>query len=348
MLNADRRIFGLLALASVAAGPACGDEDAAAIHSRARVITDGQEETGHRSVGYLASGDLVGCTGTMVGPRTVLTAGHCISGDSQTFVLGGAEYVSQSSVIHSKYDPTTRLNDIGVLRLRRAVHVVPSALAPWPKGAGASVSLVGFGATSEGSTDSGTKRRAVNTIKSLHTTTFNIAGTGGGTGNVCHRDSGAPVFEGAKDQGPQLGVVIGGVKPCGTVGIAARVDVYLAWLKDKAGATGLAVLGETGSFGLPCKTGKDCKSGLCEIDPASGDRFCSAPCPGEGAVCPGGGVCVDPGDGQATCQLPAPPELDDTGCSIGVGSGVVHRDAWFGLLAGFAALLLVRRRRLAG
>ena len=181
----------------------------------------------------------------------------------------------------------------------------------------------------------------MNTIKSLHTTTFNIAGTGGGKGNVCHRDSGAPVFAGAKGTGPQLGVIIGGVKPCGTVGIAARVDIYIAWLKDKAGSSGLAVHGELGSFGLPCTTGKDCKSGLCQVDQASGDRFCSAPCDGE-AACPGGGSCVDPGDGPATCQLPAPPDLD-TGCSISVG--VVHRDAWTGLLLGLVVLFSVRRRR---
>ncbi len=349
MLNAHLRLRCFLALATVAAASACGDtggdEGATAVHSRALAITDGVEDTGHRSVGYLAAGDSVGCTGTMVGQRIVLTAGHCISGDSQTFVLDGAEYASESSVIHSKYDPNTHLNDIGILRLERAVHVVPSALATFARGAGAPVTLVGFGATKEGSTDTGTRRRATNTIKSLHTTTFNIAGTGGGKGNVCHRDSGGPVFDGDKGTGPQLGVIIGGVKPCGTTGIAVRVDLHITWLKDKAGASGLAVQGDPGTFGLPCTTVKDCSSGLCELDQASGDRFCSATCDGEGAACPGGGVCVDPGDGPATCQLPAPPELDDTGCSMGHGAGVAHRDAWPGLLSLLALLLVVNRRR---
>ena len=138
MADAHQRLICLLALAAVATS-ACGEaaEHGGAHRSRVLPITDGQEDTGHRSVGYLAAGDSVGCTGTMVGPQTVLTAGHCVSGDSQTFALDGAEYVSASSIVHPKYDPKTRLDDVGVLRLERAVHVVPSALAPGPRGAGA-------------------------------------------------------------------------------------------------------------------------------------------------------------------------------------------------------------------
>ena len=346
MLHLPPRLALLLTLSATAAALACGDagggQGAAPISTRVAAITDGVEDTGHRSVGYLAAGDEVGCTGTVVGPRTVLTAGHCISGESQILVLDGARYASSSSVIHPGYDPVTHLDDIGVLRLELPVHVVPSALAPKPRATGSSVTMVGFGATSEGAADFGTKYRAANTIKSLHTTSFNIAGTGGGKGNVCHRDSGAPVFEGALGSGPQIGVIIGGVPPCGSVGIAVRVDVYLSWLRDNTRVSGLAVLGEPGTFGMPCTTGQDCTGGICQLDQASGDRFCSLTCSADDA-CPGGGACAVAGRAAATCQLPPPPE-DDTGCAVGSGARAVPRGGLV-LLGALALLLGVARPR---
>ncbi len=213
---------------------------------------------------------------------------------------------------------------------------------------GTAVPLVGFGATAEGGSDSGTKRVATNTIKSLHTTSFNIEGTGGGKGNVCHKDSGAPVYVGASGGEAQLGVVIGGVSPCGTTGIAMRVDIYLAWLRKSASGD-VAVQGEAGAkFGLPCAADQDCASGLCQVDQASGDRYCTLTCAGTGSTCPEGGDCVSPrSGGQSTCQLPLPPAAEETGCAVGQG-GVRIGSAGGLLLPGLALLFFLIRRRHTG
>ena len=331
-----------LSLASLALCVACGQ---GGVSGLARPITDGTEDVGHRAVGYLASGSGVGCTGTVVGRRTVLTAAHCISGGTQTFVLDGVFYLSSASVVHPRYDPVGHDNDIALLELERGVHIVPSRLDPKPRAVGHAVTLVGYGATVEGGVDSGTRRVATNTIKSLHTTSFNIEGTGGGKGNVCHHDSGAAVYVGAGSDEAQLGVVIGGVPPCGTVGISMRVDIYLDWLRKSASGD-LALKGDSAAkFGLPCAAGSECASGLCQEDQASGDKFCTEACAGPGAVCPEGGACVAPGSGgKASCQLPGlkDAEQEDSGCMVGQGGPGEVSPGWL-LLPGLALLLFMRR-----
>lgn len=322
----------------------CGDPP---LSSRRQAITDGVQESGHRAVGYLEAGDSVGCTGTLVGRRTVLTAGHCVSaGASQTFVVEGARYTSSSSTIHPQYDATSHDNDVGMLILGRGVHVVPTAVAAIPRPVGQKITLVGFGATAQGAGDVGTKRSAVNTIESLHPTSFNFAGTGGGEGNVCHKDSGGPVYvdAGTKEQGPQLGIVIGGENPCGTRGIAMRADVYVSWLRSTSGGD-VAVEGEKAGYGLPCADGDECKSGLCASDGAGGDRYCSAAC----GACPEGAPCLDAGSGKRVCGLPAPPEDEEGGCAVRPGRSA--RPGWMmhvALVLGVLALLLRSRRRTPG
>ncbi len=332
-----------LTLPALALLAACGDDRVA---SRALPITDGKEDHDHVSVGYLAGGSGVGCTGTVVGRRTVLTAAHCISGGDQTFVLDGSNYLSSSSTVHPKYDPVGHNNDIALLRLKRSVHLVPSRLEPKSRPAGTTVTLVGYGATSEDGTDSGTRRVATNSIASLHTTSFNIKGTGGGMGNACNHDSGGPVFVEASGVEAQLGVLIGGVPPCGNIGIAMRVDTYLVWLRS-ASFGDLAVQGETGTtFGMPCADGKDCASGICLEDQASGDKFCSVTCAGQGGQCPEGGACAGSGDaGQTVCHLPSIPEIPDEEGGCAVGEGRPHAGAGAALLLTGIALLLILLRR---
>jgi len=309
---------------------------------RGRAITDGVVDTAHIAVGYIAAGQGVGCTATMVGRRTALTAAHCLSGSAQTLVLDGSEYRSASSALHPQYVASGKDNDIGLLILERGVHLVPSTLDPASRPAGAAVTLVGYGATREGGADSGTRRKATNTIESLHTTSFNIAGTGGGQGNVCHHDSGAPVYVGQPGAETQIGVVIGGVPPCGTTGIAMRVDTYLAWIKSAA-AGDMALAGATGvGFGMPCASDRDCSSGLCRQDQASGARYCAAACAAGGAPCPEGGACVSPvGGAQAVCQLPLPPEVEQTGCSVSPRGSAGVSVAFLAL----GLMLTLRRRR---
>src|SRR5687768_8916632 len=43
------------------------------------------------AVGLLMYGLFVGCTGTLIGPKVVLTAGHCVNGYPVTHVLVGSK-----------------------------------------------------------------------------------------------------------------------------------------------------------------------------------------------------------------------------------------------------------------
>jgi hypothetical protein len=309
-------------------------------------ITDGTVDAGHPAVGYVRlDGGGIGCSGTLVGRKTVLVAAHCIWPDhAQVFVLEGSEYASASSVLHPSYDLQTHLNDIGVLLLERTVHGVPTAVARQARAAGSTITLVGFGATSEAGGDEGVKRQAKNTLSALYTTSFNFKGSGGGVGNVCHKDSGGPVYAGTVEPAIQIGVTIGGQSPCGTEGTATRVDPYLAWLRS-ASPSDLAVEKEKGGFGFPCASTADCQSGTCADDPQSGVRYCSPSCgPGLDA-CPEGARCGGDGSAASTCLLPDAPEAEGGGCSLAGARRAPARPLGAGPLLLLIALSIALGRR---
>lgn len=83
------------------------------------------------------------CTGTVVGPTTVLTAGHCGSGVASTYQLymgtGQAptsmlstppllEYSAQSVTVDPSYNPATQLDDVAVITLAQPTKIRPIQL----------------------------------------------------------------------------------------------------------------------------------------------------------------------------------------------------------------------------
>lgn len=101
----------------------------------------------------------VGCTGTLIGPRVVLTAGHCLLGYPVTHVLIGSkdwtdpfagELIEVQDVI--EYPNSQSTYDAGLLILKEASHYEPRAVAlecvldDYLKD-GAPVQIVGFGGT---------------------------------------------------------------------------------------------------------------------------------------------------------------------------------------------------------
>jgi hypothetical protein len=226
------RLLAPLLLLELASGcdppPAalCYQDSASAVTS---AIVNGQPDTRHVAVGRLASG----CTATLVGARTVLTAAHCIAGSSEATVqLAGKEYASRRVVVHPKYGVVSDSYDLGLVLLESApggVPPIPLALAP--PAVGDALTLLGFGITAAGRSDDGTRRSATNTIAGVRSLSFTYCGSSGGVGNICTRDSGGPSLrETSSGSQELLGVHSTGSDPCGSEGNDVRVDVLCSFL----------------------------------------------------------------------------------------------------------------------
>ena len=75
------------------------------------------------------SGNQVGCTGSLIAPDKVLTAGHCVSGYSNISVGFGdtrtlkPRHQVAHTILHPEY--SSQVNDIAILQLESAVSILP-------------------------------------------------------------------------------------------------------------------------------------------------------------------------------------------------------------------------------
>jgi V8-like Glu-specific endopeptidase len=222
---------------SIGLGPSVGGEGGASGGSTlSPFLVNGQIDTGHPSVGKLHSGNSA-CTATLIGSRTVLTAGHCVGSGTVRFVVGGQTYYAAQVKRHHAYGGGNA-NDVAVVILQQQVsNVTPSPIATKSPNVGQHIVLVGYGNTHEGSGNYGTKRMGTNNISSVGGTTFSFQGSSGNQSNVCNGDSGGPTFA---EYGAGNEVVVGvhstkhGV--CGSGGTDMRVDSYKDWIVQMGGS----------------------------------------------------------------------------------------------------------------
>jgi hypothetical protein len=155
-------------------------------------ITNGEADTGHPAVGLVNHG----CTGTLIGTKTVLTASHCVDhSDTASFEVGGEIFHGavnrnpRCPIINNKANPDY---DMAIISLDRPVE----RIEPYPLCMASDqlrdleVTLVGFGRTSADTHDFGTKRWGKNSIERSNDDLIFM--TGGS--QICFGDSGGPAF----------------------------------------------------------------------------------------------------------------------------------------------------------
>jgi MYXO-CTERM domain-containing protein len=377
-----RRLLG--ALLAVAAG--CAPPSTVGVRHAA--IVGGTDDAGDGAVVALVDRRArcdetnlrIVCTGTLIAPRVVLTAAHCLreQGSDATWevyfgspVGGDAQgrfVVVTDAVADPGWDPNTHELDLALLRLSDPAPVAPQPLATTLPASlvGATARVVGYGETAAGVIPDGARRQTTMKVSTLDAKSFRADPA---PGNSCGGDSGGPMLAdvGAGEQ--LVGVTVSGDPSCQTYALQARADVALAdFIQPYLDATAAAPVGRpAGAIDAAvlcqteCASAADCPAALaCEPATPTRPATCgvSQAAPANfGAVCAHDADCGSGGscarlwpDGADACRCAKPcaggaPPTMTGGHGCGVGGDAPAPAALMVLLVAIAVARARRRRR---
>lgn len=191
------------------------------------------------------------CSGSLVAPQWVVTAGHCFHDVNDTRISGPPPYTMTVTVGKLKdSDPggfTTQVidvrqspvNDLAVAKLSAPINgIVPVELPAAPPALGETVQFAGWGslsATVLGPSDH--LKRGQFTVARIREYTLEAEPVGVRTveNGPCPEDSGGPFFISTDDRTATLVAIVNTGPPCPQPGreTIARVDVVADWIRQQ-------------------------------------------------------------------------------------------------------------------
>jgi len=188
------------------------------------------------------------CSGTVIAPRAILTAGHCLmeSGIDPTVMVAffgttvgqtGAKVRVIAGQAHPQYyvrSDGAPMYDVAVLTLEEDA---PAPSLPWQRTTLAdptnqTVTLVGYGVTNaQTQTGNGTRRTVDEVVTSMDD---DFIYYGGGVSGTCQGDSGGPMFLTIAGVPTLIGTTSFGDQSCVAEGANTRVDKYADFITSLA------------------------------------------------------------------------------------------------------------------